>query len=228
MVDDSDDKTTTFTLLLFNFFLFPQAFLSITDISVSLSVFLSVDLTSLLLFPLFFFVFFTPTCHELTTFFLSHCVFLYNSPFFFLISSFLVPHCLLSFSQSSETNTFPVWVHSSLSYFTLQPSLSPHHSVFSSLPLLFYFPYPHFSSFSIPHALLLTLTPHLLSMITFFPILQLSHRKRFHSSAFHVFELFIFCPLLSTISEWGAKLEREKEKPCTRAWREISKISLQH
>lgn len=84
MVDDSDDKTTTFTLPLFNFFPFPQALLSISDISVPLSVFLSVHLSSLL------FVFFAPTCHELTTF-LSQCVFLHSSPFFLFICSLSIP-----------------------------------------------------------------------------------------------------------------------------------------
>lgn len=79
VVDDSDDKTTTFTPLLFNFYLIPQAFLCRTESSQPLSVFCSVHPSphspSPSPSPPGAFCLFIPPCHELTTFFLSHCVF---------------------------------------------------------------------------------------------------------------------------------------------------------
>lgn len=137
VVDDSDDKTTTFTLLLFNFYLFPQALLSITDFSQPLSVFLSVHLSFPFSSPLLSspgaFCLFIPPCHELTTFFLSHCVFYMSLHFSSLFVPSQFPRGLLSLSLSVLWNQyFSICVHSSLSFFTLQHSLS----VSSSLSLL--------------------------------------------------------------------------------------------
>lgn len=161
-----------------------------TDFSVPLSVFLSLPsvfsiFASLPLYPWCFFLFclFTSLCHELTSFFLiSLCFFLHVPPFFFLICSLsvpLLPPVILSvlWNQCS-----PIRIHSSLSYFTLQPHLSGS----SSLPRLVFALYSHFSSFGILRALLLILVSRLL--LLFLPFSS-SGRWSFHFQRAHLFFL---------------------------------------
>lgn len=217
VVDDSDDKTTTFTLLLFNFYLFPQALLSITDFSQPLSVFLSVHLSFPFSSPLLSspgaFCLFIPPCHELTTFFLSHCVFYMSLHFSSLFVPSQFPHGLLSLSlsPSCETNTFPsVSIHLCPFLPCSILCLSLHHSLYLSLPLLFSIFDPDFLSFGILHALLLILTspfwysftfsPHLaeqafaFAVHIFSSLLRLSCRDKSASSAFSSLWYF-FCTL---------------------------------
>lgn len=159
VVDDSDDKTTTFTPLLFNFYLIPQAFLSRTESSQPLSVFRSVHLSPHFPSPLpsspGAFCLFIPPCHELTTFFLSHCVFYMSRHFSSLFVPPLIPCGPLSLSRRPVKPTpfhlcpfifvlfYPAAVSVSSSLSLLVPA-SP--SCISD---------PNFSLFGILHTLLL-------------------------------------------------------------------------
>lgn len=224
VVDDSDDKTTTFTLLLFNFYLFPQALLSITDFSQPLSVFLSVHLSfpfssPLLSFPGAFCLF-IPPCHELTTFFLSHCVFYMSLHFSSLFVPSQFPRGLLSLSLSVLWNQyFSICVHSSLSFFypaafsvcvfiTLSTCLclpSFLSSILTSCRLVYFMLF--FSSSQVRFGtllrfLLIWLSELSLSLFTFFPpwMLRLSCRDKSASSAFSSLWYF-FCTLRRGIIE---------------------------
>lgn len=239
VVNDSDDKTTTFTLLLFNFYLFPQAFLSITDSSLPLSVFLSVHLSShpsSLLFSLGAFCLFTLPCHELTTFFLSNCVFFIRLsiflPYLFPLGSLVA--CCRSLRPVKPILPF-IFVLFYPAAFSVCLFITPLFCIF----------HPHFPSFGILHALLLILTSPLrlfylssssgwegalaFDVAIFFPpwALRLSCRVMFPSSAFQVFEFFSLCPLRRDVIEHWGKLDRESEQTCSTAEREISQISLQ-
>lgn len=254
VVDDSDDKTTTFTPLLFNFYLFPQASLSITDFSQLLSVFLSVHLSFLLLLfsPLYPWCFqsFHPASSWINNLFLiSLCVFYASLHFSSLFVPFQFPRGLLSFSPVLRNQYFSIRVHSSLSYFTPQPSVPVSSSLsllVSTSPLL----YPHLPSFGILHALLLILTspPHVLFFYFFFLFLPFSPHLAEIAFAFYVLTFspslnavaltqsevflislsslwifFFFLPALlwsGVIEHWG-EFDGEKEQTCSRAETEI-------
>lgn len=211
VVDDSDDKTTTFTPLLFNFYLFPQASLSITDFSQLLSVFLSVHLSFLLLLfsPLYPWCFqsFHPASSWINNLFLiSLCVFYASLHFSSLFVPFQFPRGLLSFSPVLRNQYFSIRVHSSLSYFTPQPSVPVSSSLsllVSTSPLL----YPHLPSFGILHALLLILTSPLMysSSISFFFFLFFTFfsSSGWESFCFLCFDIFPLLECCGSHTEWS-------------------------
>lgn len=240
VVDDSDDKTTTFTPLLFNFYLIPQAFLSRTESSQPLSVFRSVHLSPHFPSPLpsspGAFCLFIPPCHELTTFFLSHCVFYMSRHFSSLFVPPLIPCGPLSLSRRPVKPT-----------------------PFHLCPFIFVLFYP--AAVSVSSSLSLLVSPILTSLcLVYFTLFFLSPQAHFgpltssahlegRAFAFHVHifsslnaaalmqrEVCLIClsslwHFLCTlrrgiIEHWG-KLERERERSCSGAETEISKISLQ-
>lgn len=239
VVDGSDDKTTTFTLLLFNFYLVPQASLSITDFSVPLSVFLSVHLSFpfsplLISFPGAFCLF-APPCHELTTFFLSALTFFYIC--LSICLPYLYPFNSLIACCRSLCPVKPILLHPhpfifvlfypsafSVCLFITLPSC-PCLPLFCSLSPRHVSVYPHVLTLSIPHALLLILTSPLLysfiflliwlrklllSMFTFFPSWMLAHRAEvFPHSPFKSLNILSLCPLRRSVIEHWGKLDRE-------------------
>lgn len=221
VVDGSDDKTTTFTVLLFNFHLFP---LDLPLHNWFLCAFICLPFTSIHLSPLFpwcFFCLFSPLCHELTSLFLILLGFFTHLSIFL---PYLFPFSSPVASCHSPHPVKPMLSHSSLSYFTLQPHLSGS----SSLSLLLSASYPHFFLFGILHALLLILvsplcysfhlSPHLSDGALAFNIhifqggnpwmLQLSHRAELPSSAFQAFCLPALCA--GALSSTGGKLKKKR------------------
>lgn len=218
VVDGSDDKTTTFTVLLFNFHLFP---LDLPLHNWFLCAFICLPFTSIHLSPLFpwcFFCLFSPLCHELTSLFLILLFFLHISPFFFLICSLSVPLLPLVilpilWNQCSPIHLCPILPCSLI-------CLALHRSLFFSLPriltsscLVFFMLF--FSSLwarsaTLSTFLLICQMELWLSIFTSFPpwMLQLSHRAELPSSAFQAFCLPALCAgaLLST----GGKLKKKR------------------
>lgn len=257
MVDGSDDKTTTFPLLLFNFYHFPQAFLSITDLSLLLSVFFSVHLSFPPLSPLsplfpWCLLSFHPALSWINNLFLiSRRVFLNRSPFFFpyLFPSGSLVACCRSrlpvkpiLFPSASIHLCPILPRSLLpavsSSLSLLVSASPR---FVSSPLAS--PLVWYSSRSSSH-------PREPAPVLFYLVSSSGWGELFCFRCSHLFLLecsgshaerslshpsfkplnFFFlslCPLRRTVIEHWGKLDGEKEETCSRAEKEISQISLQ-
>lgn len=137
VVDGSDDKTTTFTVLLFNFHLFP---LGLPLHNWFLCAFICLPFTSIHLSPLFpwCFLSFQPSLSWINILFSYLIVFFYTSLHFSsLFVPFLFPCCLLSFSPSCETNALP---SASIHLCPILPCslicLALHRSLFFSLPCI--------------------------------------------------------------------------------------------
>lgn len=220
VVDGSDDKTTTFTVLLFNFHLFP---LDLPLHNWFLCAFICLPFTSIHLSPLFpwcFFCLFSPLCHELTSLFLILL-------FFFTHLSIFLPY-LFPFSSPvaschSPHPVKPMLSHSSLSYFTLQPHLSGS----SSLSLLLSASYPHFFLFGILHALLLILvsplcysfhlSPHLSDgalafKFHIFSSLDASALTQSWASLICLSSFLPPCPLRRSVIEHWGKVKEKKNR----------------
>lgn len=220
VVDGSDDKTTTFTVLLFNFHLFP---LDLPLHNWFLCAFICLPFTSIHLSPLFpwcFFCLFSPLCHELTSLFLILL-------FFFTHLSIFLPY-LFPFSSPvaschSPHPVKPMLSHSSLSYFTLQPHLSGS----SSLSLLLSASYPHFFLFGILHALLLILvsplcysfhlSPHLSDgalafNIHIFSSLDASALTQSWATLICLSSFLPPCPLRRSVIEHWGKVKEKKNR----------------
>lgn len=243
--------TTTFTLLLFNFYLFPQAFPCITDFSVPLSVFLSVHLS----FPFFSspllpwcFLSFHPTLSRINNpFLISLCFFIHLSiflPYLFPFNSpvaccrslrplkpilfHLRPFVFVLFCPAAISVCLFI-THSSC---LCLPSFVP----LSSLLLVWYSSCPSSHPHE-PDLLLFYLHPRLAERVFAFDVhifpslnaaaalIQSQVSLVCLSSLFCLFFLPP-CPLRSSVIEHWGKLDREKEQTCSRAQREISKISL--
>lgn len=142
VVDGSDDKTTTFTVLLFNFHLFP---LDLPLHNWFLCAFICLPFTSIHLSPLFpwcFFLSFQPSLSWINVPFSYLIVFFYTSLHFSsLFVPFQFPCCLLSFSPSCETNALPfifVLFYPAASSVWLFIALSSSLCLVSSLLLVWY------------------------------------------------------------------------------------------
>lgn len=220
VVDGSDDKTTTFTVLLFNFHLFP---LDLPLHNWFLCAFICLPFTSIHLSPLFpwcFFLSFQPSLSWI------------NVPFSYLIVFFthlsiflpyLFPFSSPVASCHSPHPVKPMLSHSSLSYFTLQPHLSGS----SSLSLLLSASYPHFFLFGILHALLLILvsplcysfhlSPHLSDgalafNIHIFSSLDASALTQSWASLICLSSFLPPCPLRRSVIEHWGKVKEKKNR----------------
>lgn len=212
----------------------PQALLPITDFSQPLSVVLSVHPSFPLSSPLLSFpgafCLFIPPRHESTTFFLSLCVFSYTPPFF--SSSFVPsqsPHGLLSFPlRPVKPILFP---STSIPLCPLSPRIILYlfivlSSCLSSIPTSFCSVCFTLSSFPSPFSLLSSSARAFAFDVHTFPSFNAAALMQREVCLNCLSALWIFfCTLRGGIIEHEGKLDREKEKGCSRA--EISKTSLQ-